>query len=154
VLLRKLWKTCRLRRDAATGEAFLNALRGKKVLSASAPMRAVGNCFSGMPERDRFENIERKSSNDGEMTMRKLILAGVALFVVTAAPGFARDYAWCARTPANGGNPQCDYTSFRQCQATISGQGGDCIRDPGFAYGRMGNRWPTGANWGGWENRW
>jgi hypothetical protein len=86
--------------------------------------------------------------------MRKLILTGAALLMVSTAPGTARDYSWCARTPANGGNPQCDYSSFRQCQATVRGQGGDCIQSPGIGYGRMGNRWPTGGNWGGWDNRW
>jgi hypothetical protein len=84
--------------------------------------------------------------------MRKLLLTGAALLMVTAAPSFARDYAWCARSPASGGNPQCDYATLRQCQATVRGLGGDCIQTSDVAYGRMGNRWPTGANWGGWDD--
>ncbi len=86
--------------------------------------------------------------------MRKLILTGAALFVVSTTPGFARDNSWCAKTFVNGGNPQCDFSSFRQCQATVSGQGGECIRNPSLAYGRMGGRQPNNSSWGGWNSRW
>ena len=98
--------------------------------------------------------------------MRKLILAGAALLMVGATPGFARDYPWCARSVVNGGNPQCDFSTFRQCQATISGQGGSCLPNPAFASGPTGNRRPTrdyrgdrgdwggGSNWGAGSNRW
>jgi hypothetical protein len=85
--------------------------------------------------------------------MRKLFLAGAALFIVSATPGFANDYSGCSRTLANGGS-QCDHPSPRNCRAALSGQRGDCFRHPDSAYGPMGNRWPTGANWGGWETGW
>jgi hypothetical protein len=67
--------------------------------------------------------------------MKSLIIAAAAAVVVlsAAAPATARSYQWCQRTQATGGNPQCSFTSFRQCQASISGVGGDCIRNPGQA---------------------
>ncbi|WP_398467094.1 DUF3551 domain-containing protein [Tardiphaga sp.] len=47
----------------------------------------------------------------------------------------ARDYPFCQRTSFTGGTPQCSFTSYAQCQASISGVGGDCIRNPRLAYG-------------------
>jgi hypothetical protein len=67
--------------------------------------------------------------------MRKSIWAGVAVLLVGATPGFARDYPWCARSFASNGNPQCDFDSLQQCQAFISGMGGDCLPNPLMASG-------------------
>jgi hypothetical protein len=94
--------------------------------------------------------------------MRKLLLAAAALFIVGTSPSMARDHtsptlasnSWCARTFSNGDNPQCDFSSFRQCQATVSGQGGDCIRNPSLAYDRMRGQQTNNGNSGDWNNRW
>jgi hypothetical protein len=69
--------------------------------------------------------------------MRSIIAASAAIFIAGTAPVLAQDYAWCARTPVTAGNPQCDYTSFGQCQAYVSGIGGDCIYNPVLAFGEQ-----------------
>jgi hypothetical protein len=88
--------------------------------------------------------------------MRRLLAASALLLAIGATPAMARDYAWCARTPVNGGNPQCLFTSFGQCQATVSGQGGDCIENPriGFGQGRgwRGGRSPDNWQDSGWQD--
>jgi hypothetical protein len=78
-----------------------------------------------------------------ENEMRYLILAASALFIVaSSSPTMARDYAWCARTFNNPYFGDCSFSSYQQCQATVSGQGGDCITNPRLSYGqdRYGRR--------------
>jgi len=81
--------------------------------------------------------------------MRSIILASLlasaAFFAVGTTPSQARDYPWCERTLNNGGTPQCRYTSFQQCQATVSGQAGDCVLNPFLAYGEQ--RSPRGRSY-------
>jgi Protein of unknown function (DUF3551) len=92
--------------------------------------------------------------------MRRLLAASALLLAISATPSMARDYPWCSRTFNNGGNPECMFTSFRQCQATVNGQGGDCIQNPGMmAYdqsvGPRNRRMRDDNGWnnGGWDNR-
>ena len=82
--------------------------------------------------------------------MRKLLLVSTALFIASSAPSLARDYAWCARTITNPDFGDCSFTSFGQCQATISGQAGDCIANPRLAYNQM--RGPRNARSGSQNN--
>ena len=104
----------------------------------------------------------------------RAILAATAL--LAAVGGFssigttsaeARDYPWCSRTSGSGFNPSCDFTSYAQCMATVSGQRGDCMRNPFIAYGeqreprRKGrqyreqqNGWDNSWNNNGWNQRW
>jgi hypothetical protein len=87
--------------------------------------------------------------------MRKLLAASALLLAFSASPSMARDYSWCARTPINGGNPQCNFSSLRQCQATVSGQGGECVQNPRLAFGQTRNGRRTNSNWqgsGDWNN--
>lgn len=94
--------------------------------------------------------------------MKAILVASAALFAIAgAAPASATDYPWCQRTFNNGGTPQCTFMTFRQCQATISGIGGDCIQNPRMAYGsyrpapRRNPRNPpqdTGWDNNGWNN--
>jgi hypothetical protein len=72
--------------------------------------------------------------------MRTLLAATAVLLLAGTAPGFARDYPWCARTSANGFNGDCSYTSFQQCRATVSGQAGECRINPLFAFGQQTRR--------------
>lgn len=68
------------------------------------------------------------------------ILTAFAFFgtVSMAVPAHAApDYPFCQRTSFTGGTPQCSFSSYAQCQASISGVGGDCIRNPRLAYGNM-----------------
>jgi hypothetical protein len=69
--------------------------------------------------------------------MRSLLATAAVLAVMGATPGMARDYPWCERTSFNGFNPSCSFTSYQQCMATVSGQRGDCIRNPIFAFGEQ-----------------
>jgi Protein of unknown function (DUF3551) len=98
--------------------------------------------------------------------MRRLLAISAFLLAISATPSMARDYPWCMRAPSTVGNPQCMFTSFSQCQASISGQGGDCMQNPAMmAYGydqsraprsrraRDGWRGNDGWNDGGWDNR-
>jgi len=86
--------------------------------------------------------------------MRSVFALSALLIVATTGSTMARDYPWCARTLSNGFNGDCSFTSFRQCMATVSGQGGDCMANPRMAYGqsRRGNR-PV-QPYGSWDNRW
>jgi len=93
--------------------------------------------------------------------MRKLLIVSTALFIASTAPSFARDYAWCARTITNPDFGDCSFSSFRQCQATISGQAGDCIANPRLAYNQMRGQRNARSGWqnnarenGSWENNW
>ena len=68
--------------------------------------------------------------------MRSLLAATALLAVMGATPSLARDYPVCQRSVVSGFNPSCTFDSFQQCQATVSGIGGDCIQNPAMAYGR------------------
>jgi hypothetical protein len=95
----------------------------------------------------------------------RAILAATALLTLTcglgAAPAQARDYPWCSRTSATGFNPDCAFTSYPQCMATVSGQRGDCMRNPYLAFSeerearRKGRQPREQAPWdNGWGPRW
>jgi hypothetical protein len=56
-----------------------------------------------------------------------VIVAALSL-TAPATPAQAREYPWCARYDAWSYN--CGFTTFQQCQATISGAGGICERNP------------------------
>ena len=101
--------------------------------------------------------------------MRSLLAATALLVVMGATPSLARDYPVCSRAATNNFNPSCDFDTFQQCQATISGIGGDCFRNPWLAYNqapqRMSrkaaraaarNQQPNSWDNGGWDSnrRW
>jgi hypothetical protein len=68
--------------------------------------------------------------------MRSLLAATALLVLMGATPSLARDYPVCQRSIVSGFNPSCSFDTMQQCMATVSGIGGDCIRNPAFAYGR------------------
>jgi hypothetical protein len=80
------------------------------------------------------------------------------LVVATTGPTMARDYPWCGRTSVNGFLGGCDFSTYQQCMATVSGQFGDCVRNPLFGYRqdpRRRNGSPNPGSWqNGWDNRW
>jgi hypothetical protein len=47
----------------------------------------------------------------------------------------AYDYPWCALNADKSGATVCYYSTFEQCQATVHGIGGVCIRSPYFRGG-------------------
>jgi hypothetical protein len=87
-------------------------------------------------------------------SMRRLLAASALSLAIGATPAMARDYPWCAATTTSGGIPQCSFISFAQCQATISGRGGDCSQNPNLAYqgGWRNGGPPNGRQRGDWQN--
>jgi hypothetical protein len=98
-----------------------------------------------------------------------LLVAASGISIVGTTTAEAREYPWCSRTSASGFNPSCSFTSYQQCMATVSGQRGDCMRNPVVAFGeqrqmrRQGrmsrqqsndwdNGWGNGWNDNGWNN--
>jgi len=85
--------------------------------------------------------------------MRSLLAATALLLVATSTPSMARDYPWCARTPVTDFNPSCAYTSYNQCMATLSGIGGDCMKNPLLAFGQQ-PRPRKGRHVSDWDHDW
>jgi len=76
---------------------------------------------------------------------RMILIAATVMIVASPLAASAREYPWCARTTSNGFEGDCSFTSYRQCQATVSGQAGECLMNPRAANrqdraGRMGYR--------------
>jgi hypothetical protein len=73
-----------------------------------------------------------------DFSMRKLWLVTATLLLASSSPSLAeRIYPWCARMPVNGSNPECNFDTYAQCQATISGISGTCIENPIVLFQRM-----------------
>jgi hypothetical protein len=70
--------------------------------------------------------------------MRPLFALSALLFVASTGPTLAHDYPWCAHTKGNSAFGDCSFTSYYQCEATVSGQQGWCQTNPRFAYGQYG----------------
>jgi len=66
--------------------------------------------------------------------MRNLLaLAILGTAVLSAAPGLAQSpytYPWCALNSDNSGATSCYFSTRAQCEASVSGGGGTCIRSP------------------------
>jgi hypothetical protein len=60
-----------------------------------------------------------------------MALAGVA----TVTPAAARDYPWCAQGGEYDYPGECAYSTYEQCQASVSGRLLFCDRNPRMAYG-------------------
>jgi hypothetical protein len=82
--------------------------------------------------------------------MRAILALSILFNVGSTGASSARDYPWCARTITNEEFGDCSFTSYRQCMATVSGQGGECVANPRTANGRLGGgynaRWPKNEN--------
>ena len=75
--------------------------------------------------------------------MSKMMCAAFALVAALTAFGpepaaAATEYPWCAQYGWRGGR-NCGFSTFRQCQATVSGIGGFCERNQ-FYEGRARRR--------------
>lgn len=55
---------------------------------------------------------------------------GCAAFFGSAAPAAAGPHEYCRRDITEYGALSCSFDTLPQCQATASGRGGDCLRDP------------------------
>ncbi|MHB0770942.1 DUF3551 domain-containing protein [Bradyrhizobium sp. 5.13L] len=60
-----------------------------------------------------------------------MVLVGFA----TSTPATARDYPWCAQGGEYDYPGECAYSTYEQCQASVSGRLLFCDRNPRFAYG-------------------
>ena len=65
----------------------------------------------------------------------RILFAAVALLLATLASdrAAAAEYPWCAYYGDDHGGINCGFTSWQQCRATISGNGGDCQPNPFYA---------------------
>ena len=57
------------------------------------------------------------------------ILVRAVAYAAIATPASAHTYEYCLRD-AESFAQSCDLDTLAQCQATSSGRGGDCYRDP------------------------
>lgn len=57
-----------------------------------------------------------------------IAVGSVASLFLIADPATGDPYKWCAAY-RNGGN-NCGFTTFEQCQASVSGVGGSCQQNP------------------------
>ena len=60
---------------------------------------------------------------------RVLLLVGAAVFVAGLSHAQNYNLPWCAIAD-NDGNLNCAYASEQQCRQTLSGIGGECVRNP------------------------
>lgn len=61
---------------------------------------------------------------------------------ITVTPATARDYPWCAQGGEYDYPGECAYSSYQQCQASVSGRLLFCDRNPRFADNPAPNRQP------------
>jgi hypothetical protein len=58
---------------------------------------------------------------------RLLLMLGISVGIVgTGSRAQAQNYPWCAYYDASFGGTNCGFTTFQQCQDTVSGIGGFC----------------------------
>jgi hypothetical protein len=66
------------------------------------------------------------------------VLAVLGAIIFAAAPGQAQSpysYPWCALNPNRSGATSCYFETRAQCEASVSGGGGTCIRSPYYRSG-------------------
>lgn len=68
------------------------------------------------------------------LTLGATVLAGFA----TVTPAAARDYPWCAQGGELDYPGECAYSTYEQCQASVSGRLLYCGPNPMVAYGQYG----------------
>lgn len=75
------------------------------------------------------------------MTRTQLVFAALAATVLAGfagmTPAMARDYPWCAQGGEYDYPGECAYSTYEQCQASVSGRLLFCDRNPRFAYGQV-----------------
>ncbi|HZL31805.1 MAG TPA: DUF3551 domain-containing protein [Pseudolabrys sp.] len=66
--------------------------------------------------------------------MTKILVALAALTAISVPSAKAEiEYPWCAYYgPTGSSGTNCGFTTVRQCQATVSGIGGYCGRNPRY----------------------
>jgi hypothetical protein len=87
---------------------------------------------AGWPSFKRPLEAANKSWRDN---MKKFLTFGAAAiawaaFFSSIAPATAGSHEYCRRDVTEYGARSCSFDTLAQCQATASGRGGDCLRDP------------------------
>ena len=64
--------------------------------------------------------------------MRAMLLmaVGAAVLSLGGCANRPQHGAWCAVFNGDAGPTSCEFATWRQCQATVSGVGGYCARNP------------------------
>jgi len=84
-----------------------------------------------------------RATNKGVGIMRKMQLALLTLGatvlagLATITPAAARDYPWCAQGGEYDYPGECAYSTYEQCQASVSGRLLYCGPNPLVAYGQV-----------------
>ena len=75
------------------------------------------------------------------MSRIQCVLAALAAIALSGfagvTPAAARDYPWCAQGGEYDYPGECAYSTYEQCQASVSGRLLYCDRNPRFAYGQV-----------------
>jgi Protein of unknown function (DUF3551) len=68
----------------------------------------------------------------GRIAMRTILLAAMfGALAVSAMPAAAEiTYPWCAQYGERDGARNCGFSTWNQCMAALSGNGGYCIENP------------------------
>lgn len=61
-----------------------------------------------------------------------LIALGIVAVVGSVSRSEAQNYPWCAILNMGDEAKNCGFTTIEQCQASVSGIGGFCMRDPQY----------------------
>jgi hypothetical protein len=88
--------------------------------------------------------MARAGEEIGMKQMLWVVAAAMVALVADVRPSAAREwYPWCAQYYDTRNLTECAFTSFAQCQASISGIGGNCIQNwyPPPAEPRRDRRW-------------
>ena len=56
-------------------------------------------------------------------------VAGLSLVLLGPIEVRAQNYAWCAQYGGEHGGRNCGFSTFEQCRATLSGNGGYCSQN-------------------------
>jgi hypothetical protein len=67
---------------------------------------------------------------------------GILFAAAPAKIATAQNYPWCAHYSEGGmlGATECFFSTLEQCQASVSGVGGFCDRNPWYAPARKGKK--------------
>jgi Protein of unknown function (DUF3551) len=64
-----------------------------------------------------------------------LAITALGLFVSVPSANAEITYPWCAQYGDQDGMRNCGFSTFEQCRAAISGNGGYCMQNPMFRPG-------------------
>jgi Protein of unknown function (DUF3551) len=71
------------------------------------------------------------------MRFRAKVIVAALVMIPAALTQTPASASWCAQYSGGGGGESCGFSSFEQCQASVSGIGGFCrpsqYNNPGYA---------------------